>query len=216
MYEPTSGYHPSPGINGQGLPYHVSMTAGSPAAVSADKNSLLLSAATGVRQPVSHHGSVVHHQGNLQPGYPPRPVEISSRSSDKLSTIPAVTSSCSTGYPGLVVTGQAAPAAPVTQDERVTSSCRSAQNTKDSVQPPLLPPPPDYGSSRLPPGAVVVNPAPLITPGLYSSTAEFSSLLQTQVPAAMTALHSPNTQPTFLACSAAVELVKVRSLINHR
>ena len=82
MYEPTSGYHPSPGINGQGLPYHVSMTAGSPAAVSADKNSLLLSAATGVRQPVSHHGSVVHHQGNLQPGYLPRPVETSSLSCD--------------------------------------------------------------------------------------------------------------------------------------
>lgn len=194
IYHEPSGYH-SPGLNG----YHVSMTAGSAAA--AEKNSLLqLSAAGGVRQ---SHAGVVHHQGNLQPGYPPRPVEISSPSCDKLLTT-AVTSTSSTGYPGLGVTGQ-----PVTQDERVTSSSRSKHHPTKDNSTLLLPPPPDYGS-RLSVSAVSVNPSPL----LYSSPIP-SEFLQPPLPPGMTALHSPNTQPTFLACSAAEELAMDDNQSSH-
>ena len=199
-HEPSAGYH-SPGLNGQsaaGLPYHVSMTAGTAAA--ADKNSLIqLSAggAGGVRQA---HAGVVHHQGNLQPGYPPRPLETSSRSCDKLSAaMTAVTSSCttvSTGYPGNAVTGLQ----PVTQDERVTSSVsRSAKHhtvhhTKDN-SPLLLPPPPDYGSRVVAP-SLLSYPAP---------APEFTSLLTSAPAPGVTSLHSPSSQQTFLACRAAEE-----------
>ena len=175
MYE--TSYHSAPG---QGLPYHVSMTAGAAAAVTPDKSSLLqLSAAAPPSRSHTHSHTVSHHgQGNLQPGYPPRQVEISSRSCDKLSAVQQQTAagnSCSDspGYPGLTVT-----ASPVTQDERVTSSSRSLL-TKEL---PLLPPPPLY-------------PGP-----------ELTSLMA--APGALTTvLHSPNTntQQTFLACSAAVK-----------
>ena len=182
MYE--TSYHSAPG---QGLPYHVSMTAGA-AAVTTDKNNLLqLSAAATPPRSHAHSHTVSHHgQGNLQPGYPPRPEEISSRSCDKLSAVTAGANSCSVspGYPGLTVT------APVTQDERVTSSSRAGPRiTKESpVHPaPLIPAPPDY---RAP-------------PPLYPGT-ELTSLLSAPV----TNLLSPNsnTQQTFLACSAAVKL----------
>ena len=116
MYEPS--YHASP-VNGQGLPYHVSMTGGP-----ADKNSLLLASS---RQPVT---TVHHHQGNLQPGYLPRQVETSSLSCD------AKQHQNSTGYPGSLVTGPVSPPL-VTQDQRVTSSSRLT-----SKDPPPLPPPP--------------------------------------------------------------------------
>ena len=118
MYEPS--YHANP-VNGQGLPYHVSMTGGP-----ADKNSLLLA---GSRQPVS----TVHHQGNLQPGYLPRQVETSSLSCDAKHH-----QQNSTGYPGSLVTGPASPH-PLTQDQRVTSSSRL---TRADPPPPPAPPPP--------------------------------------------------------------------------
>ena len=119
MYEPS--YHASP-VNGQGLPYHVSMTGGP-----ADKNSLLVASSLSSRQPVS---TVHHHQGNLQPGYLPRQVETSSLSCDNKQH-----QQNSTGYPGSLVTGPASPL--VTQDQRVTSSSRLT-----SKDPPPLPPPP--------------------------------------------------------------------------
>ena len=182
MYE--TSYHSAPG---QGLPYHVSMTAGAAASVTPDKSSLLqLSAAAPPPRSHTHSHTVSHHgQGNLQPGYPPRQAEISSRSCDKLSAVQQQTAagnSCSDspGYPGLTVT-----ASPVTQDERVTSSSRSLL-TKEL---PLLPPPPDY---RAPPP---LYPGP-----------ELTSLMA--APGALTTvLHSPNTntQQTFLASSAAVK-----------
>ena len=115
MYEPS--YHTNP-VNGQGLPYHVSMTGGP-----ADKNSLLLGSS---RQPVT---TVHHHQGNLQPGYLPRQVETSSLSCDNKQQ------QSSTGYPGSLLTGPASPL--VTQDQRVTSSSRLT-----SKDPPPPPPPP--------------------------------------------------------------------------
>ena len=77
MYE-GAGYHAAG--PGAGLPYHVSMTA------AGDKSSLLLSPAL-ASQPRHHTThSLHHHQGNLQPGYPPRPVETSSHSCDKSSS----------------------------------------------------------------------------------------------------------------------------------
>ena len=187
MYE--TSYHSAPG---QGLPYHVSMTAGAAASVTPDKSSLLqLSAAAPPPRSHTHSHTVSHHgQGNLQPGYPPRQVEISSRSCDKLSAVQQQTAagnSCSVspGYPGLTVT-----ASPVTQDERVTSSSRSLLTKELLVTPlPLLPPPPDY---RAPP-----PPYP---------RAELTSLMA--APGSLTSVHhSPNTntQQTFLASSAAVK-----------
>ena len=72
MYE--TSYHA--GAPGQGLPYHVSMTAGAAANVTADKSSLLqLSSAAPPPRSHAHSHTVSHHgQGNLQPGYPPRQV----------------------------------------------------------------------------------------------------------------------------------------------
>ena len=113
MYD--TSYHPT-SVNGQAIPYHVSMTGGP-----ADKNSLLAASS----RPVS---SLHHHQGNLQPGYLPRQVETSSLSCDEKQQ-------SSTGYPGSLVTGPLSPL--VTQDQRVTSSSRLA-----SKDPPPLPPPP--------------------------------------------------------------------------
>jgi len=159
MHEP-SGYG---GLNGQGIPYHVNVTS--------DKNLLLapgLGGMGGVRP------GLQHHQGNLQPGYPPRPVEISSHSSDSVSST-SLTSTTSTGYPGMIVTG------PPTQEQRVSSS---RQDQTKGV-------PPDIRPSQF-----------LMTDS--RSGQQFSNLLSTQ-----TVLHSPvgNNQPTFLACSAAEELV---------
>ena len=157
MHEP-SGYG---GLNGQGIPYQVNVTS--------DKNLLLapgLGGIGGVRP------GLQHHQGNLQPGYPPRPVEISSHNSDSVSST-SLTSTSSTGYPGMIVTG------PPTQEQRVSSSRQD--QTKDV--------PPDF------------RPGHFLTD---SRAGQFSTLLSTQ-----TVLHSPvgNNQPTFLACSAAEELV---------
>jgi len=72
--------NPYPGLNGQGIPYHVN--------VSADKNILMASP------------GLSHHQGNLQPGYPPRPMENTSRNSDSMCSV-----SSSSGYPGYDRTG---------------------------------------------------------------------------------------------------------------
>ena len=116
MHEP-SGYG---GLNGQGIPYHVNVTS--------DKNLLLapgLGGMGGVRP------GLQHHQGNLQPGYPPRPAEISSHNSDSVSST-SLASTTSAGYPGIIVTG------PPTQEQRVTSS---RQDQNKSV-------PPDIRSSQ--------------------------------------------------------------------
>ena len=127
MYPGDPSYHPTP-VNGQGLPYHVSMTGGP-----ADKTSLLVGSS---RQPVT----TVHHQGNLQPGYPPRQVETSSLSCD-------LNQQNSTGYPGSHVTGPGSPL--VTQDQRVTSSSRFT--SKDPPPPPI-------------PGLYHGHPPPLTSP----------------------------------------------------
>lgn len=228
MYDAAGGYQQA----AAGLPYHVSMTAGAAGGIAADKSSLLqLSAATastGVRQAVAHHGPVVgHHQGNLQPGYPPRLVETTSHSCENKQLLAVKTSSScvvSAGYPGLSSTGSSPSHPPVTrvQDGLVTSSNNSrGHHTKDTIPHLPPPPPPDYGSRII--SGINVNPPPLMYGG---SIPEFTNLV---VPTAVapgngimaSQLHSPSSnnipppphQPTFLACSAAVELA-TDDLIN--
>ena len=218
MYDAAGGYQQA----AAGLPYHVSMTAGAAGGIAADKSSLLqLSAATATtRQAVAHHGPVVgHHQGNLQPGYPPRLAETTSLScEDKQLSAVKTSSSCvvSAGYPGLSSTGSSPSHPPVTrvQDGLVTSSNSRGHQTKETIPHLPPPPPPDYGSRII--SGLNVNPPPLMYGGTIP---EFTNLV---VPTAVTPtngimasqLHSPSSnnipphhQPTFLACSAAVELV---------
>ena len=71
-----------------------------------------------------------HHQGNLQPGYPPRPVESTSHSSDTMCSV-----SSSSGYPGFdrtgrvkTVPGEATPITAATPRAPLLANTRENQN----------------------------------------------------------------------------------------